>query len=198
MLLVFDTETTGKPTSWNLGWQHTDNWPRLVQLAWLPFSGTLQPCDAGRIEARIVKPDGYEIPPKATAIHGISQEMAAASGEDLGEVLADFCRQLLAADAIVGHNVDFDVNVVCAELARLVRPTYAVALFKKPRLDTMKAGTDVCKLPGVRGYKWPTLNELHRHLFREDAADQHRADGDVMSTARCYCELKRRGVIKDC
>lgn len=195
MLLVFDTETTGMPKSWNASWKLVDNWPRLVQIAWLPFSGTLQPIDPVRIECRLIKPDGYEIPPGATEIHGISHEMAEEHGEQVGEVLAEFCRWLLAADAVIGHNVDFDVNVVCSELARLIRPSYAERLFKTPRIDTMKAGTDVCKIPGFRGYKWPKLNELHRHLFHADADDQHRADGDVLTTAKCFCELRRLGKI---
>ncbi len=34
MYLIFDTETTGLPKSWNAPITNTDNWPRCVQIAW--------------------------------------------------------------------------------------------------------------------------------------------------------------------
>ena len=34
MYLIFDTETTGLPKNYNAPITDTDNWPRLVQLAW--------------------------------------------------------------------------------------------------------------------------------------------------------------------
>ncbi len=35
MFLFFDTETTGLPRNWQAPLEDLDNWPRLVQLAWL-------------------------------------------------------------------------------------------------------------------------------------------------------------------
>ena len=35
MYLFFDTETTGLPKRWNAPVTEVDNWPRLVQLAWI-------------------------------------------------------------------------------------------------------------------------------------------------------------------
>ena len=35
MFLFFDTETTGLPQRWNAPVTEVDNWPRLVQLAWI-------------------------------------------------------------------------------------------------------------------------------------------------------------------
>ena len=34
MYLIFDTETTGLPKSWNAPITDTDNWPRCIQIAW--------------------------------------------------------------------------------------------------------------------------------------------------------------------
>ena len=34
MYLIFDTETTGLPKSWNAPIIDTDNWPRCIQIAW--------------------------------------------------------------------------------------------------------------------------------------------------------------------
>ena len=37
MYLFFDTETTGLPKRWNAPVTDVDNWPRLVQLAWITY-----------------------------------------------------------------------------------------------------------------------------------------------------------------
>jgi len=55
-----------------------------------------------------------------------------------------------------------------------------------------------CKIPKAsgRGYKWPTLNELHLQLFQEEFTGSHNAGADVEACARCYFELRKRGIIE--
>ena len=59
MVLFFDTETTGLPQRWNAPVTDVNNWPRLVQLAWIMCDGK-----GNIIEERsdIVKPEGFAIP----------------------------------------------------------------------------------------------------------------------------------------
>lgn len=194
MILVFDTETTGKPIDYDASHTDVDNWPRLVQIAWLRAGKELLPDSLRRVAT--IRPEGFEIPPAAAAIHGISTEHALEHGEPIAEVLADFGNALLSADLIVGHNLSFDVPIVAAEMVRLGRRPWAAELVTKPRYDTMLVGTDVCQIPGHRGYKWPKLAELYLHLFRRRPENQHQADGDVLATAECYFELVGRGYGK--
>ena len=59
MFLFFDTETTGLPQRWNAPVTNVDNWPRLVQLAWIMCD------DKGNIieeRSDIIKPEGFSIP----------------------------------------------------------------------------------------------------------------------------------------
>ncbi|HRT05856.1 MAG TPA: hypothetical protein P5204_09160, partial [Kiritimatiellia bacterium] len=55
LLFFFATETTGLPRDWSAPLRQLDNWPRMVQLAWLL-------CDAAGNEiasaSRIVLPQG--------------------------------------------------------------------------------------------------------------------------------------------
>jgi len=37
MYLFFDTETTGLPRNWNAPVHNTQNWPRMVQIAWIIY-----------------------------------------------------------------------------------------------------------------------------------------------------------------
>ena len=60
----------------------------------------------------------------------------------------------------------------------------------------MQSSTNYCAIPGFYGnYKWPTLDELHRKLFNTGFEDAHDASVDINATAKCFWELKRRGVI---
>jgi len=192
MILIFDTETTGLPRSWNAPLTDAENWPRVVQLAW-----QLHRPDGGLVARgnRIVRPDGFTIPYNAVKVHGITDERAAREGHPLEEVLREFEEALRAATFLMGHNVGFDVSVVGAELCRLgLDPA---DLTSKAVLDSKDPGTDFCKLPGGRGgaYKWPTLGELHHALFGEAVDAAHDAAYDVRATGRVFFALCERGLF---
>ena len=184
--LFFDTETTGVPRDYRAPLTDSANWPRLVQIAWT---------DGGAMNCCIVRPDGFEIPEEASAVHGITHERAMAEGEPLADVIGRFLLASESADIHVGHKIDFDVAIVGAELHRLGLTTAAELFEQRPRRCTMKIGTEFCKLPGRYGYKWPRLPELYRALFDREMELAHRADADVATTVECYRELENRGLF---
>lgn len=168
MYIVFDTETTGLPRDWNAPITDTDNWPRVVQIAWQLHD------EMGKlIEHKdfLVKPDGFDIPYDAERIHGISTELAQTHGEPLQTVLEEFNTALKKAKFVVGQNINFDINVTGCELIRTELPS---PLTEMPILDTCTEVTaELCKIPGGRGgkFKLPTLTELHNFLFGEPFAE---------------------------
>jgi DNA polymerase-3 subunit alpha len=192
MILIFDTETTGLPRSWNAPLTDSDNWPRIVSIAWQLHTPDGRLLSRGN---RIVRPDGFTIPFNAIKVHGITNERAAAEGHPLAEVLADFLEDSQRATYLMGHNVGFDISVVGAELHRLGEEVSAFTSMAV--LDSKDAGTDLCKLPGGRGgaYKWPTLSELHDKLFNEPVADAHDAAYDVRATGRIFFAMCTLGVF---
>ena len=109
MYLIFDTETTGLPKNWNAPLTDFNNWPRMVQLAW-----QIHGSDGSFLSSKnlIVKPEGYEIPYNAQKIHGISTERALKEGDDLVEVLDQFLSDVKSVSFIIGHNIEFDNNIV--------------------------------------------------------------------------------------
>ena len=191
MYLIFDTETTGKIENWKAPVSEFESFPRVVQLAWQlhDYKGAL-------IEVKnfIIKPDGYTIPFNAEKIHGISTERAMRQGVSMEFVMDEFKKALDETDFVVGHNIEFDNKVLGAEYARANRDD---GLLKKKELDTMRASTDFCKLPGGRGksFKFPTLNELSLKLFNQAVDNAHNASADVEATSRCFLELIRLGVF---
>ncbi|NVJ86983.1 MAG: DNA polymerase III subunit alpha [Algoriphagus sp.] len=184
MYIIFDTETTGLPRDYNAPMSDLDNWPRLVQLAW-------QLHDAkGKLLSNhnyIIKPEGFTIPYNAEKVHGISTKRALAEGHILQEVLEIFEKDVNEAKYLVGHNIEFDINVVGSEF---LRSELGMPLTANP-LDTKDISTDFCAIPGGKGgkFKWPTLTELHQKLFGKGFGDAHDAAYDVDATARCFFGL---------
>lgn len=187
--LFFDTETTGIPNDYNAPSSDTDNWPRLVQLAWI-----LEDETGTRIQSRnfIVRPEGFEIPEEAAKIHGINTELADNEGFDLYYVINEFIEDLKIATFVIGHNIEFDKKIVGAEMIRLGMKD---ELEKKKNYCTMQSSIDFCKIPGKYGYKYPKLQELYRKLFGEDFEDAHNAMSDIEATEKCFWELRKRKLI---
>lgn len=192
-VLIFDTESTGLPVEEKDPFHYPEYWPRLVQLAWILAEDE----QILQEQSFLISPEGFSIPRSATEIHGITTERAKEEGKPLAEVLAAFSEALKEADVIVGHNVGFDRSVVTAEFARAKQNAPILGL---PFHCTMKATTELCKVPSTtrgRGFKWPTLTELHAHLFSEEFEDTHDALADTRACARCYFELKRQGLFTE-
>ncbi len=196
MYLIFDTETTGLPRDYNAPVTDLDNWPRVVQLSWQLHAAN------GKLLSQhdyIIQPEGFTIPFNAEKVHGISTQRALDEGLPLAEVLTTFGNDLARANVVVGHNVDFDINITAAEFIRagLSQSGDDNPVLQSPKIDTKDASTDFCKIPGGRGgrYKWPTLSELHEKLFGARFDGAHNSAYDVDATARCFFGLIEHRVI---
>jgi hypothetical protein len=187
--LFFDTETTGLPRNWKAPVTDLDNWPRMIQIAWVL-------CDnkGNYIESDdyIIMPERFKIPIDASKVHGISTERAIREGEDLTRVLNMFNRLVERSDFIVAHNISFDEKIVGAEF---IRKSIRSVLNKKRKICTMESSTNYCKIPGPYGYKWPKLSELHIKLFGKDFDEAHDASVDIEATVKCFWEMRKRGLV---
>ncbi|MDZ7719684.1 MAG: DNA polymerase III subunit alpha [Balneolaceae bacterium] len=191
MYLIFDTETTGLPDNYSAPLTDFDNWPRCVQLAWQVHDETGKLISKGNY---IVKPDGFTIPFNSEKIHGISTGRAEKEGIPLADVMDAFDEDVENSTFIVGHNLEFDLNIMGSEYLRMEREN---PLTEKIHIDTKDDATEYCAIPGGRGrYKWPTLSELHDKLFDIGFEEAHNAAADVDATARAFLELVRIGVIQ--
>lgn len=190
MYLVFDTETTGLPASYDAPPSDIDNWPRVVQLAWEAFDARGRKTGA---RSSVIFPDGFKIPKEAERIHGISTEIAKRTGVPIAKELDAFVEALSEASVIVAHGFKFDAGVLGAEFYR--RGIQHQFLHKTP-VCTMEDATEYCALPGPRGFKWPKLPELHFKLFGKEVKETHDAAADVAICSKCFFELKRLGVVR--
>lgn len=189
MYLVFDLETTGLP-EFRKGLRRyydpessSDRYSksRIVSVAWILFNDRDQTI---RARHALIRPTGFVSDDSsiATSIHGITSEALERFGEDFVEVFSDFYRDIQLADCVVGHNVDFDLNVLRAELsARSVARDLSQHLKKKRKRCTKDLGS------GKR------LGELYKELIGDDLEGAHNALVDVEACAVCYSILKDVG-----
>lgn len=199
--LIFDTETTGLPKNWQAPMADLDNWPRVIQLAWLVADNRGETLKSHEI---LIKPNGWEIPKEKFWIdHGFDTDISLRDGQPLDAAMGVFVEDMQTCEYMVSHNLDFDRNVLGAEMLRLG--------LKSPRkltkICTKELATDFCKLPfegqrawlskqkGAQRYKWPKLEELHKILFGVDFGNKHQAGGDVAALKDCFFELVKRQVI---
>ena len=182
MKIIFDTETTGLPPrfqnksgfvdpSYFLEWENC----RIVQIAWIvmDIEGTIVK------EANyIIKPAFFIIPEDSTAIHGISQEVANEHGKEIKDVLREFMKDLLTCDTLIAHNIEFDYNVVLAELFRASIKICNMKTVHK--YCTMRKGS-------VPNGKWYKLGELYKKYYgTAPTLSLHNALNDVFICKDIY------------
>lgn len=181
-ILFFDTETTNLPDYRTGPGPHQ---PHVVQLAAVLVDGASE-----RAMVRLIQPDGWTIHPDAQAIHGITLAKAQAEGVTIAQAIQVFDELLGQAELAVAHNVKFDQLLLDSEYLRLGQQV------RWPRtFCTMVECTNIVRAPGYYGkYKWPTLEETHRHFFRRPPDKAHDAMADVRACMAIFQELSRRGI----
>lgn len=189
MYLFFDTETTGVPRNWKAPVTDLNNWPRLVQLAWLLYD-----TKGNKVSDReyIIKPSGFTIPTDASKVHGITNEKANEEGNSLSIVLQEFEALIKQVSYLVAHNMSFDEKIVGAEL---LRNNMINSVASKNKICTMEKTTNYCAISSPYGYKWPKLSELHYKLFNSAYNEAHNAAIDIKVTAKCFWELKKINIL---
>ncbi len=163
-VLAVDTETTG---------MNPDQGARLVEVAHVAVvNGTLA------AEWSTLMNPGRPIPPDATRVHGIRDDMVAGApgAADVGRVLREACGDL----PLVFHNAPFDLPF----LIQLFREAGAPPLVN-PIIDTLGLAR------GLFGTGSNALGVLAKKLELPPET-AHRALGDTRTTARLFIELAGR------
>lgn len=204
LVTVFDTETTGLPASYTLDENTLESWPYILQFSFIVYDTDLNYfCDYHDIIVKLPS-DGIQISENSIKVHGITHEKMIKEGKHLYGYLLEFLNWCQKSDLIVGHNIEFDFKMVCAEMMRLSNiKSYKLEITERLQqfrdLDkffcTMKSTTQLCQIPAVsksgKPYiKFPSLIELHKHLFKQNLKNMHNAMNDVLICFRCFYKLK--------
>ena len=200
--LVFDSETTGLSKTQIISPSTIHLWPHVVQFSYIVFD--MEANEIVKIKDSIIKvPDGFTITEENAKIHGITTEISLAKGVDLLPVLEEFFADFDTADHIVGHNVSFDINMIKAELQRLIMNSsdkklqdYLTTINTSTKFYcTMQETIDLCAIEMKDKYgrpykKFPKLVELYQKMFDITPKNLHNSLNDVIVCLRCFIKLK--------
>ena len=193
-VLFFDTETTGIPdrsAKWDVDF---NEYPRIVQIAWMIGE---------HAESHIIRPDGWEIPDDTVEIHGITTEYAMEHGEPFVFVMDRFIAFASKAGLLCGHNIHFDTGIVKANILRELGHEYynandvEQALYKGKRIDTMRSTMKWVDARNSWGkLKFPNLGELYARCFPGETFPAHDALADTKAVARCLPIILELGLVE--
>jgi len=207
LIFVFDTETTGLPKTKFINPYKLNEWPYIVQLSYIIYDTSIN--EIILIQDHIIKMENnVNICEESSKIHGITNEISKLKGKLLNDVMEEFFHYIQKCDVIVGHNIDFDINMIKVELLRMIHLlSYSDECIKNNKLNlsflnnikniycTQNESTELCniQLIGKTGkpyLKWPKLIELHKKLFETTPNNLHNALNDIVVTLRCFIKMK--------
>lgn len=147
-----------------------------------------------------IRGDGRQIRPGAEKVHGISSRAAGRGGISEVAALGMLCGLAAQASYLIGHNVEFDRQVIEGLLIRLGKDT---KLWVRPGLQsvcTMLASVALCRLPSGREdgqFKYPSLDEACEILLGESRREGHHAAWDDCDRARrVFLVLRERNCLE--
>lgn len=193
--LVVDVETTGLPKSRYAPIEDSKNWPYILQIAWILLDEQFKEVS---VQNYYIAFDGY-IPYEAQRIHNIDNDLLKQKGFPASDVFNHFLNDADRAEYIVAHNIDFDLPIIRAELARNYE--FENNLGDMKTICTMKAAKAFVNVYDRSGrLKNPKLTELygacyHGSPYGISFGKFHNAYDDVMITAHCLMYLVNEGII---
>lgn len=216
IVLIYDVETTGLLNCKhlpNLDIYGTDAYPYITQLSWVKYD-VLANRVIDAFDSYVKLPDHVVVPEKVSEITGITAEFCQKHGRDIVPVLFHFYQAVISSNLLVGHNTEFDKNMVQIEVHRNLTKlrVYDPAIANMFRIDwligrgirhhcTMLTNIERCNIrpPGWnrKDAKWPSLSELHNHLFQNVPENMHNSLFDVMACMRCFLATSSNYQISD-
>ena len=155
-IFVFDTETTGFINKKD---PNLDNQPQVIQFAWILWDLTennewvWEWKEEKRVDI-LINPE-KPIPFASSQVHHL-YDIDMKWKKNFSEQYKEILELINTPDIIVGHNIEYDENMVKLELRRLEKE---YEYKPKQVVCTMNSSTDFCKLPkrdeNAKGFKRP-------------------------------------------
>lgn len=145
-----------------------------------------------------IRPDvnDYKMEEGAFKAHGLTVEFLNEHGVPVTEALNEYISAIDNGRTVVCHNSQHDLKQIRAELRRAGMQD---RFENTPNICTMRAMTNVCKIPprGNRGgYKWPALSEALLFIGSENLGD-HSAKNDALGALELLRYMKAHGLMPE-
>lgn len=181
LVMIFDTETNGLSPKTS----------RILSLAYIIY-------DKKRGEIlkeynRYVQIDvSVIISAEITKINQITKEICASEGIDIKEILHSFCSDYKRVNTLVAHNINFDKNMILAEIERNAMEDVQPIIFNNV-YNRENNIIEICTMVSGRSEmplgKNPRLGELYTLLTELVPENWHNALADTRMCLRCYQEM---------
>jgi DNA polymerase-3 subunit alpha len=132
-----------------------------------------------RIKDYIIKIDNLQTN-YATSIHGVSDVISNILGVSYDNTFNDFMDDLNKVDYLVGHNIDFDINIIKSELFRLNKINIIEIMNNKKIFCTMKY------YENQFNKSKPSLAECYFKLYNKMIAGAHNSKYDIVYTMKIF------------
>lgn len=201
--LILDTETSGLPLPYVKGQPPpsatAEGQPRLASFTALATTEDLEVDEDASITG-LVRADGWKMSPGATKVNGITDEMLAAEGLPVVEVLRIYAEFIDQGWIVVAHNAQFDAKVMRGELRRAgmddrFMATRVICTQKAAQAVIKEAPTNKMMAAGYKTYKAPKLTEAYEYFYGEPFADAHTAAADARA---CLAVFRKLMAMKAC
>jgi DNA polymerase III epsilon subunit-like protein len=205
-IIIVDTETTGLAKAKMITEKTLHLWPHVVQFSYIIYNKEINKL-VKTVDHIIKVPDSIVISEENSNIHGITDTMSKTSGQDIKVVLKEFMEDYNNADIVVAHNMEFDINIIKVELMRQIYNDKQSSSEKEKLTEnlnylktskklccTMQESIDICNIKaltkdGKEYVKFPSLSELHKHLFSIVPKKLHNSLNDVLICLRCFYKI---------
>lgn len=192
MILFFDVSAISKVKNWKAEPTDTDNWPRMLHLAWQMYDDERKLVSFGN---KIIKSDNQKITANVAKSTGVTQKQMTEDGVDLNSALLEFNEEVNKAKTIISFNWKYNASILLCEYKREKIKT---DLDVKDSFCLMHESTYYCKLPSrYGGFKWPTLTQLYAKIYQAKLEGINQADTDVIACASCFYKLMDLGQLED-
>jgi len=194
-ILIFDTETSDLPKSRIVSIHSVNKWPYILQLSYILYD-TVNNKILKVVNTLIDIDIDIDINPGSFNIHKITKEMCKKNGISIKEILYEFNNVLNETDLLIGHNLQFDKNMLMIEFIRNgILHNFSPKNIDIPEFCTMLNGVSICELTyktkqGKLLPKYPKLSELYKYYFMDVPNGLHNAMVDVIVTLRCYYKMQ--------
>jgi hypothetical protein len=191
MYLIFDVSANGKPKSYKAAHDDIFNWPRLIHLSWIELDADLKPLADHDF---IITPHGFVLTEEVMSKAYIEADALENKSHPVKEVLEKFTEAAKRNEFVFAHNLAFNEGILGAEY---YRASMSNPLIAADKYCLMHEATYYCKLPGKKGYKWPSLQEMHTIIFKQGFTPSNNARADVIAATRCFIALKKARAFED-
>lgn len=195
MILPFDTETTGFPSSKKNLTDKTQ--PHLVSLSALqvePTNGYIQ-----QSMSKLVCPVGWDwvMDHPAAQVHGLTPEQCTTYGNSEKSVLDEFLHLWFGDEpsTLIAHNLKFDRDIIAIAIARYYpgEATLLQTWLDTPGICTQRTNKEAVGATTVKGAKkMPNLAECHKHFLGEELESHHSANADAVAVYRIYMAMQQQ------